>query len=37
MLYFFKVRVIHEQMSADELWDACEKSQRRPWAASKPV
>ena len=25
MLYFFKVRVIHDQMSADELWDAWEK------------
>jgi muconolactone delta-isomerase len=25
MLYFFKVRVLHENMSFDELWDAWEK------------
>jgi muconolactone D-isomerase len=25
VLYFFKVRVVHDQMSADELWDLWEK------------
>jgi muconolactone D-isomerase len=25
MLYFFKVRVVHDQMSVDELWDAWDK------------
>jgi hypothetical protein len=25
MLYFFKVRVLHDEMSADELWDLWEK------------
>lgn len=25
MLYFFKVRVVHDQMSAEELWDLWER------------
>jgi muconolactone D-isomerase len=25
MLYFFKVRVLHEQLTVDELWDAWER------------
>ncbi|HEX4093602.1 MAG TPA: muconolactone Delta-isomerase family protein [Trebonia sp.] len=29
MLYFFKARVVHEQLTADELWDAWEADATR--------
>jgi muconolactone D-isomerase len=33
MLYFFKVRVVHDQMSFDDLWDLWEKETQ----AAKPA
>jgi len=37
MLYFFKARVVHEQLTADELWDVWEADAAHDDLGSGPI